>query len=88
MDVKELGEYVLRGLDTMRSLIEVLLKETIFKADPEVAREFSSAITLLASLTALYAVLVLVSAFRKIIGIILAIGWVMLLVAMLIFVFR
>ncbi|RLE56590.1 MAG: hypothetical protein DRJ40_05455 [Thermoprotei archaeon] len=88
MDVKELGEYVLRGLDTMRSLIEVLLKETIFKADPDVAREFSSAITLLTSLTALYAVLILVSAFRRVIGIILAIGWVMLLVAMLILAFR
>ena len=65
----------------IRTFLETILNETVFKADPQLANLYSDAITLLITLTAFYLVLELVSIGKKIIKIILIIGWVLLLVA-------
>jgi hypothetical protein len=46
------------------------------------AKEYGSALTLLISLTAIYILLVFISAFKKILGIIIAIGWLALIAAL------
>jgi ABC-type transport system involved in multi-copper enzyme maturation permease subunit len=70
------------------SLITGILQQTILKDNPELAREYGSAITLLVSLTAVYLIAVLISAFRKILGILIAIGWVVLILAIILRTFR
>lgn len=68
----------------IRNLIVMLLDETIFKGHPAYAASYSDAITLLVSLTAIYAILELVSAGKRIIKAILILGWVLLAIAILI----
>lgn len=70
------------------NLITGILQQTILKDNPELARDYGSAITLLVSLTAVYLIVVLVSAFRKILGILIAIGWVVLILAIILRIFR
>ncbi|MEM4798648.1 MAG: hypothetical protein QW713_01345 [Sulfolobales archaeon] len=62
--------------------IKQMLANTVFKERPDLADRFSTAITLLVSLTALYILLVFVTAIRKIIGILILIGWVLLIAAL------
>jgi len=70
------------------SLITGILQQTILKDNPELARDYGSAITLLISLTAVYLIAVLISAFRRILGILIAIGWIVLILAIILRTFR
>jgi len=56
---------------------------TVFRDRPDLADKFSSALTILISLTAIYLLLVFVSAIKRIIGILLLIGWVLLIIAII-----
>lgn len=67
--------------DFIRSILDSLLKDTVFKADPELADLYSDAITLLVTLTAFYLVFEFVSAAKKIVRLILILGWVLLGIA-------
>ena len=67
----------------LKDSLQTLLRETIFKTRPDLASFYSDGISLLVALTALYLILELLSGVKKIIGIILIIGWVLLFVAML-----
>jgi len=64
------------------SVITYILQQTILKENPDIAREYGSALALLVSLTAIYLLVTLISAFRKILGLILAIGWIVLIAAL------
>lgn len=81
----DLVNMIVQGLlaiyNWLTEFLKQLLVTTIFKERPDLADKFSSAITILVSLTAIYLLLVLVSAVRKIIGILLLIGWVLLIIA-------
>jgi len=72
----------LRGLKALEDAVDSLLAETLFKARPELAAQFSGPISMLAALTALY-LLTFVSAARKAIGVLLAIGWSLLALAII-----
>ncbi|MDW8044884.1 MAG: hypothetical protein RMJ31_03815 [Nitrososphaerota archaeon] len=67
--------------DTLRSFIGSILAETLFKAAPKTAELYSDAISFLISLTALYLILEFVAIGRRIIKIILILGWILLFVA-------
>ena len=56
-------------------LISEALQMSLFKADPQVAQEYAEMIVFLIPLTAIYIMLVIASAFKKIIGYALAAGW-------------
>lgn len=77
---------IVQGLLTLYNwLVEVirnLLMSTVFRERPDLADKFSSALTLLISLTALYILITFIAAIRKIIGILLLIGWVALIIAL------
>ena len=65
------------------NLLQYILQETVFKANPTLAYTYGNAILLLVSLTAIYMLLMLVSAFKKVLGVLIAIGWVLLIVAII-----
>jgi hypothetical protein len=79
------SDMIVNGLLTIYNwlvnMITTILQQTIIKDNPDMAREYGSALTLLISLTAVYLLLVLVSAFRKILGVIIAIGWLAMIIA-------
>ena len=79
------SDMIVNGLLTIYNwlvnIITTILQQTIIKDNPDIAREYGSALTLLISLTAIYLLLVLVSAFRKILGVIIAIGWLAIIIA-------
>ncbi len=79
------SDMIVNGLLTIYNwlvnIITTVLQQTIIKDNPDMAREYGSALTLLISLTAIYLLLVLVSAFRKILGVIIAIGWLAIIIA-------
>ena len=56
-------------------LITQALQQSIFKADPQLAKEYAQLIGILIPLTAIYVILVFASALRRIIGYALAAGW-------------
>jgi len=63
--------------------IESVLNMTLFQVRPELSEEFASTIALLISLTAAYILLVVVSTGKKILGIIILLGWALLIVSMI-----
>jgi len=79
------SDMIVNGLLTIYNwlvnIITTILQQTIIKDNPDIAREYGSVLTLLISLTAIYLLLVLVSAFRKILGVIIAIGWLVIIIA-------
>ncbi|MDI9643876.1 MAG: hypothetical protein QFX35_01505 [Candidatus Verstraetearchaeota archaeon] len=68
----------------LKWVIESILSMTLLKANPDLVEGFSNTIALLVSLTAIYIMLVVVSMGKKILGIIILLGWVLLLVSMVI----
>jgi hypothetical protein len=68
----------------VRDAIAFLLEATIFKARPELAAQFGDAVTLLTALTAVYVIMTLFEAAKKIIRFILILGWGLLILAMVV----
>lgn len=68
----------------VRDAISLLLEGTVFKARPELAAQYGDAITLLTALTAVYVIMTLFEAAKKIVRFILILGWSLLILAMLI----
>lgn len=61
--------------DYIRKAIVFLLEKTIFKGNPKLAGFYGDVASFLASLTAVYLLLLLVASTKKIIGILLLLGW-------------
>jgi len=70
-------------LNFLQNLIFKFLQETILGANPEIASQFSGAISTLILMTALYLLLSFVEALRKVIGYLILLGWGLLILAML-----
>ena len=67
----------------LRSMIETLLNMTLFKVNPGLVDSFASTIALLITLTTIYIILVFVSSAKKILGIVLVLGWGLLIVSLI-----
>jgi len=63
--------------DYVRKAIIFSLEKTIFKDNPGLADFYGDAASFLASLTAVYLLLLLVASAKKIIGVLLLLGWVL-----------
>ncbi len=74
---------ILHILNFLQNLILKFLEETILVSNPELATQFSSAISTLILMTALYLLLSFVDALRKVIGYLILLGWGLLGLAML-----
>jgi len=69
--------------DYIRRAIVFLLEKTLFKGNPKLADFYGDVASFLASLTAVYLLLLLVSSAKKIIGVVLLLGWALFGVAIL-----
>jgi hypothetical protein len=56
---------------------------SLFKADPQLAQEYAEMIVFLIPMTAIYIMLVIASAFRKILGYALAAGWIFIILMLI-----
>jgi len=65
----------------IRDLIVSILKQTVFKGKPELAFFYGDALMLLASLTSLYVILELFTSAKKVVKLILALGWGLLIMS-------
>jgi len=68
----------------VRRLIQYIFEATITKADPSLAAKYADATTILITITALLLVLEIFSAAKKILRILVVIGWVLLMLSILI----
>ncbi|MCQ5376843.1 MAG: hypothetical protein NO516_02205 [Candidatus Methanomethylicia archaeon] len=66
----------------LRWAISQILELTLFKTNPTLVDNFASTISLLITLTAIYIMLIFVASAKKILGIILALGWGLLIVSL------
>jgi uncharacterized membrane protein len=81
IDWSVVGGLIAKAFRALEDVISKLLADTLFKAKPELAARFGGPVSLLTSLTALYVILTFMSAARKAVGIILTVGWVVLMAA-------
>lgn len=81
IDWSNVGALITRAYRVVEEFIASLLADTLFKTRPELASQFSGPLSLLVSLTALYLLLTLVTAAKRVIGAILIIGWALLMAA-------
>ena len=65
--------------DYLRKGVAFILEQTIFKADPELADFYGEVVTFLASLTAIFIILEVVGASKKVVKFILIFGWLLLI---------
>ncbi len=70
-------------LNFLQNIIMKFLEETILGSNPEIATQFSGAISTLILMTALYLLLSFVNALRKVIGYLILLGWGLLGLAIL-----
>ncbi len=83
MELSQLFNVIYYLFDLVRSFIQYIIEQTILKGRPDLANSFSSAITIMITLTTVYILLVFITATRKAIGIIITIGWILLIISML-----
>lgn len=76
--------FVATAYSVLRSFIESLLEETLFKARPDLADQFAEGVSILVTLTTFYLLLEFVSTAKRIIRAVLVLGWVLLVVAILV----
>jgi len=70
--------------DYIKKAVIFLLEKTIFQGNPKLASFYGEVATFLASLTAIYLLLLLIASARKIVGVVLLLGWAFFIVAIVI----
>ena len=75
VSVQTVMNYLYDAYNYLVQAIAHVLQITLFQADPSLAIQYATLISYLIPLTAVYLILVFVSAFRKILGYIIAAGW-------------
>ena len=65
----------------LRQLIAYMLEATLFRTSPEAASLYADAVTLLAVLTLMYVALELFTSAKRIVAILLIVGWGLLIVS-------
>jgi len=64
-------------------IIRYILEATIFKENPDLAQKYADAIGMLSSITAIYLILLLFETAKKILKVVLALGWGLLILALI-----
>jgi hypothetical protein len=79
---QEILNLVAQGYNYLIGLIQNILQQTLLKEDPSLASTYANILGWLVVLSAIYIILTVAEAFRKLIGYIIAIGWVFLILLM------
>jgi len=82
--IEDLFDFVRQLYYWIRNVIQWLLESTIIKANPKLATQFADVIVLLSSLTAILLILEFVSGAKKVLAVIVALGWVFLITSIVI----
>lgn len=82
MDISDVLNIVYYMFNALKNFLTFIIEQTILKNRPQLAESYSSALTILITLTALYLILVFISAAKKAIGIIILIGWALIILSM------
>ena len=79
-------QYVIEGLLMLYNwlvyIVKYTLEVTVFKENPDLAQKYADAIGILSSITAIYLIFVLFESAKKILKVILVLGWGLLILAM------
>jgi hypothetical protein len=81
MEISQIINLFYLAFDGLKSIMRTIIDQTIFRYRPEVADSFSTTISLLITITAIYLILIFISSAKKVLGIILALGWGLLVVS-------
>lgn len=77
LKMEDLINFVYLIYRSIRDAIQWLLENTILRANPSIATKFADAITLLTTLTAILLILEFVNGAKKVLAIVLVLGWVL-----------
>ncbi|MCS7098328.1 MAG: hypothetical protein NZ922_05070 [Candidatus Methanomethyliaceae archaeon] len=81
MEISDIINLVYHFFNTIRNFLSLIIEQTILRGRPDLAQQYSSALTIMITLTTLYLILVFISAARKAIGILIAIGWMLIIIS-------
>ncbi len=80
-------QYIIEGLLMLYNwlvyIVRYTLEVTIFKENPTLAQKYADAMGILSSITAIYLILVLFESAKKILKVVLVLGWGLLILAMI-----
>ena len=86
-EAAEIVKLVVEGLlliyNWLVYIIRYILEATIFKENPDLAQKYADAIGMLSSITAIYLILLLFETAKKILKVVLALGWGLLILALI-----
>lgn len=83
-EVGEAMNFLVYLYTTVKDLLLLLLKKTLFQANPAIIDEYGNVITLLVSVTAGYVVLTSINIGKRLIGWLLLLGWLLLGISLVI----
>lgn len=72
-----------RGYNLLVQAIASILESTLFQADPLIAVKYAKLLSILIPLTAVYIIMVVASALRRLVGLVIAMGWLFIIFMML-----
>jgi hypothetical protein len=77
--IDSIANFLFTMYDYLKKGIVFILEQTVFKANPQLAEYYAEVATLLASLTAIFIILEVLSVPKKVVKILLILGWLLFL---------
>lgn len=82
--IEQIANFLYSIYNSLTEGLSFLLEQSIFKEYPKVAEFYGQVASFLISITSLYLILLLVTAAKKVIGIVLILGWALFIVTIVI----
>lgn len=82
MEISDILNLIYSFFNAIRNFLSLIIEQTLLKGRPDLSQQYSSALTIMITLTTLYLILVFISAARKAIGVLIAIGWGLIIVSL------
>jgi len=77
--IDSIANFLFTMYDYLKKGIVFILEQTVFKTNPQLAEYYAEVATLLASLTAIFIILEVLSVPKKVVKILLILGWILFL---------
>jgi hypothetical protein len=81
-EIEDLFNFLYLLYRSVRDAVRFILENTLVRANPTIAAKYADIMTLLISLTAILLILELVASAKKVLAVMLVLGWVLLIVSM------
>lgn len=81
---EQIVNFVYTVYNGLTKALSFLLEQTVFKEYPKIAEFYGQIASFLISITALYLILLLVTAAKKVVGLLLVLGWALFIVTLVI----